>query len=114
MTMNELNALLNEGGATFKNGEIVTYESGYQVAILYDTVKRPDNEKTRAQVLYEINNGDLVDGGIWFNPDTKHIELDLLTVNISDERDARILGKHFNQKAIFDWSVFDTIYLEDE
>lgn len=112
MTINELNALLNQGGATFKNGEVVTYESGYQVAMLYDTVIRPDSEKTRNQLLYEINNGDFMDGGLWLNPDTKNIELDLLTVNISDERDARILGKHFKQKAIFDWSALDSIYLE--
>ena len=114
MTIQELNDLLNKGGATFKNGEIVTYESGYQVAILYDAVIRKDSEQTRAQLLYEINNGDLLDGGIWLNPKTKHIELDLLTVHISDKRDAKILGKHFKQTAILEWSTFDNIYLEDE
>ena len=109
MTLQELKALILEGGATFRNGAPVIHHSGYQVAILYDAVEY-GNTPEEHQALYEALYN-LPDGGIWLNPDTNMIEVDLLTVHISSKQDALNLAKHFNQKAIFDWSTFDSIYL---
>lgn len=109
MTLQELKALISEGGATFKDGSPVIHHSGYQVAILYDAVEY-GNTPEEHQALYEALYN-LPDGGIWLNPDTNMIEVDLLTVHISNKMDALNLAKKFNQKAIFDWSTFDNIYL---
>lgn len=109
MTINELNVLLNQGGATFRNGLPVTYESGYQVAILYNTVEY-GNTPEEHQALYEALYN-LPDGGIWLNPDTNMIEVDLLTVHISSKQDALNLARHFNQKTIYDWKNLDIIYI---
>lgn len=114
MTINELKALINQGGATLKDNEAVIYTSGYQVAILYGATVYDNTDEEHEALLDAINDGTLPDGGIWLNPDTNMLEIDLLTVHISDKQDALNLARHFKQKAIFDWSVFDTIYLEDE
>ena len=109
MTLQELKALISEGGATFRNGSPVIHHDGYQVSVLYGTVEY-DNTPDEHQALYEALYN-LPDGGIWLNPDTNKIEVDLLTVHISSKQDALNLAKHFKQKAIFDWSTFDSIYL---
>ena len=111
MTLQELKALINQGGATFRNGAPVIHHDGYQVAILYHASEYGNTDEEHEALLNAINDGNLPDGGIWLNPDTNMIEVDLLTVHISDKHDALNLARHFKQKAIFDWSTFDSIYL---
>ena len=111
MTIQELKALISEGGATLKNGKPVIHHSGYQVAILYGATVYDNTDEEHEALLVAINDGIIPDGGIWLNPDTNMIEVDLLTVHISDKHDALNLARHFKQKAIFDWSTFDNIYL---
>lgn len=103
MTIQELNGLLNEGGATFKDGAVVRYDRGFQVSILFQTVYYDNNYYDRERLLEAINDNKLPDGGIWFNKKTNKIEVDLLTVNISDFDYAIRLAKHFEQKAIYNW-----------
>ena len=110
MTIQELKALITSGGATFKNGAPIIYKSGYQVAILYDTIEYDDDEDLEL-LLSAINNRNLQDGGIWYNTATRKIEVDLLTVHIDNKMDALNLAQHFNQKAIFEWSTFESIDL---
>jgi hypothetical protein len=114
MTIKELEALIEQGGATFKDGAVVTYEEGYQVAILYDAVYYPNTSEDRERLLVHINHGILQDGGMWFNPETNKIEVDLLTVHITNITDAKNLARHFKQKAILNWKTFESIYLEDK
>lgn len=111
MTLQELKALISEGGATFRNSEPVIHHSGYQVAILYHGTEYDNTPEEHQALLEAINDGNLPDGGIWYNPETDKIEVDLLTVHISNKMDALNLARHFNQKAIFDWSTFDSIYI---
>lgn len=108
MTLQELKALISEGGATFKDGAPVIHHSGYQVAILYKTTLYDNTDEEHEALLNAINDGLIADGGIWVN-DVNIIEVDLLTVHISNKQDAINLARHFKQKAIFDWSTFDSI-----
>ena len=85
MTLQDLKDLILQGGATFKDGAPVTYESGYQVAILYHASEYDNTDEEHQALLEAINDGNLPDGGIWLNPDTDKIEVDLLTVHISDK-----------------------------
>lgn len=114
MTIQELKNIISEGGATFKEGVPVIHHSGYQVAVLYGASVYENTNEEHEALLVAINDGIIPDGGIWLNPDTNMIEVDLLTVHISDRQDAINLAKHFNQKAIFDWSTFDSINLEED
>jgi len=114
MTKQELRDIIHyEGGTTFKDGFRVEHYSGYQVGILYDTIEYEYNDEGLESLLVAIKDGALQDGGIWYNLNTKMIDVDLLTVQVSNKMDALNLAKHFNQKAIFDWRASESIYLEE-
>jgi len=113
MTIQELKALIKQGGVTFKDGEPVIHHSGYQVAVLYGASVYENTDEEHEALLVAINDDIIPDGGIWLNPETNMIEVDLLTVHISNMQDAINLARKFNQKSIFDWRKLDSFYLSD-
>lgn len=99
--------ILQHGGATLKDGAPVTHSTGYQVALGTTYYKDFIDLLTAQELLTNYPNA-----GVWFNKKTEEYEIDLYTVHILSIHDAKIIGRTNNQKAIFDWNTFETIYLE--
>jgi hypothetical protein len=85
-------------GATVVNGEIVNYDSGYQVA--WHQSKEVKLESIE-EVKEYVKENNLKSFGIWFE-DGKYV-LDTETMHVEDLETAIKIAKEANQKAIFDW-----------
>ena len=76
------------GGLTLKNGKIITYKSGYQVA-------------TKAVKAYNGNCGLWLENGVYY-VDKSH--------RVSTKRDALALGRQCQQISILKWADMSLIY----
>jgi ribose 5-phosphate isomerase len=98
-------ALLKNGGGTLKDGKLIEYKTGYQVAI-------SSQEKTFSklgQLVYFIQKNKLRsvgvwrDGALWF--------LDTNTKRINTKKEAIELAKKYHQIAIWNWKKSQTVYV---
>lgn len=99
-----------KAGATFENGKLAQYDSGYQVATKNSKEEQMDSLE---EVKEYVNKNNLKSFGIWFDKDTNKYVLDTETVHEDDLDKAIKIAKEANQKAIFDWSELESIYLDD-
>jgi ribose 5-phosphate isomerase len=83
------------GGATVKNGKIINYKSGYQVAI--DSQEKIF--KSFKKALEFIKS--LKSCGVWINKNL--IYIDTNTKRVSSKKNAIEIAKKNNQLAIWDW-----------
>jgi hypothetical protein len=102
--------MLKKGGGTFKNGKPIQYNYGFQVAL-----KQHDKH---IYTVYEIEKiAELIDSrsyadcGIWLNNKTGLVEVDSVTVHITDIVQAFRIARDNDQLAIFDWDRMDSIDL---
>ena len=92
--------LTNNEGLTLKNGKIITYKSGYQVAT--EGIETTDPQiAIQAVRLYGGNCGVWLSGGIYY-VDKSH--------RISTKREALRVGKECNQISILKWADMSLIY----
>lgn len=103
--------VLKNGGVTVANGEIVNYESGYQVCYYSSEIKCHDLDTA----LAVIKDRRLNNYGIWYDSSSKKhpYVIDTFTYHIEDLEKAIAFGKECNQKAIWDWKNRQNIYMED-
>lgn len=87
-------------GLTLKNGKIINYKTGYQVATEGIETTSP-NEAIKAVRAYK---GDC---GLWKNNGKIFIDK---SKRISTKKEAMRIGKEHNQISIFNWSKKDLIY----
>ena len=95
----------NKGG-TIKEGKIMNYNKGFQVATR-DT-EELEFSSLGGLLLY-LDACEIDTFGAWY--DTGAWWLDLSSVHIKDKNQALELARRENQKAIFDWKTKKSIYI---
>lgn len=95
-----INKLANNDGLTLKNGKMIVYKTGYQVATegVECTTAR---ECINAVKAYGGNCGVWLENGIYY-VDKSH--------RVSTKRDALKLGRECNQISILGWKKMNLIY----
>lgn len=91
--------IIEKGGATIKNGELVEYSSGYQVA------QKDGNKsvsKKKLSKTLKIFSKEYSEFGVWYNKSTKLYEFDVCQ-RVDDLALALQIGKAENQEEIWDW-----------
>ena len=95
-----LRKIKNNGGLTLKNGKIVEYKTGYQVAT--EGVITSDITEVRALIKkFDGNCGLWLENGVWYI-DCCH--------RVATKRDALALGRECKQISIFKWADKSLIY----
>lgn len=95
-----LRKIQNHGGLTLKNGRIISYKTGYQVAT--EGIELTDITKVRAAIIeYGGNCGLWLEDGVWYVDKSRRV---------STKREALKLGRECNQISILKWSDMSLIY----
>ena len=95
-----LKKLNNNDGLTLKNGKIITYKSGWQVAT--EGIETTDTvEAMKAVKAYNGNCGIWFSDGIWYIDKSRRV---------STKREALELGRACNQISILKWSTMGLVY----
>ena len=89
-----LRKLQNNDGLTLKNGKIINYKSGYQVAT--EGQETSNIEAVRA-MLKEYNGN----CGLWFSNGVYYIDK---SKRVSTKREALKIGRECNQQSVFKWA----------
>ena len=99
------NEIKESHGATIKNNKIMSYKTGYQVAVnsKEKTFKRLGNALRHIQKNTLKNVGLWCDNGVWY--------LDTNSIRVSTKKEALELGKENHQIAIWDWKKSQTVYV---
>ena len=95
-----LKKLSNNDGLTLKNGKIITYKSGWQVAT--EGIETTDIvEAMKAVKAYNGNCGVWFSEGIWYIDKSRRV---------STKREALELGRACNQISILKWATMGLVY----
>lgn len=95
-----LRKLENNDGLTLKNGKIITYKTGYQVAT--EGIETTDiKEAMKAIKAFNGNCGVWLENGIYYI-DKSH--------RVTTKKDALQLGREKNQISILQWRTMKLIY----
>ncbi len=100
-----LKDILSFGGATLVNGKMVSYKSGYQVAVNSTEQVFPN----LTQVIRYIKQQGLKSVGLWKDGGAWY--LDTNTKRFATKKEAVQVGISQNQIAIWDWKKKDSVYL---
>lgn len=92
--------LANNDGLTLKNGRIVSYKSGYQVAD-YGVEAATPEAAMRAVKLYEGSCG------IWYSEGVYYIDH---SFRVSTKEEALRIGRENKQISVFKWSTKELVY----
>ena len=95
-----LKKLSNNDGLTLKNGKIINYKSGWQVA----TEGIETTDIVEAMKAIKSYNGNC---GIWFSEGIWYIDK---SRRISTKREALELGRACNQISILKWTTMELVY----
>ena len=89
-----------DDGLTLKNGKIITYKSGWQVAD-YGLELRTAEEAIKAVRNMEGNCGVWYSGGIYY---IDH------SIRVNTKREAMEIGRRCNQISVLRWKGFKLVY----
>lgn len=95
-----LRKLANNDGLTLKNGKIIVYKSGYQVATEGQELKTMQ-EAMKAIKFYNGNCGIWFSEGIWYIDKSRRI---------SKKSEALKIGRENNQQSILKWRDMSLIW----
>lgn len=95
-----LKKLNNNDGLTLKNGKIINYKSGWQVA----TEGIETTDIVEAMKAVKAYNGNC---GIWFSEGVWYIDK---SRRVSTKHEALELGRACNQISILKWATMDLVY----
>lgn len=96
-TIRKLN---NNDGLTLKNGKIITYKTGWQVAD-YGLEARTAEEAIKAVKAYDGNCG------VWYADGIYYVDH---SFRISTKQEALKIGRKFSQISIFGWKTQKLAY----
>ena len=92
--------LKENDGLTLKNGKLVTYKTGYQVATEgYETT----DQKEAMRIIKEYNGN----CGVWFSNGIYYIDK---SKRINTKKEALEIGRKHNQISILGWRKMNLIY----
>ena len=92
--------LKNNDGLTLKNGEIITYKSGWQVA----TEGFETRDIVKAMQMIRKYEGNC---GVWFSKGIYYIDK---SHRVSTKREALEIGRRCNQISILKWATMSLAY----
>lgn len=95
-----LRKIANNGGLTLKNGKVITYKTGYQVAT------EGIETKSQEEAMKAIKNykGDC---GIWFAEGIYYIDK---SHRVSTKKEALAVGRACNQISVLNWRTMGLVY----
>ena len=95
-----LRKLANNDGLTLKNGKVITYKSGWQVAT--EGVETTDiNEAIKMVRAYEGNCG------VWYSEGIYYIDR---SYRVNTKREALQIGRECNQISVLNWKTMGLAY----
>ena len=95
-----LRKLTNNDGLTLKNGKVITYKTGYQVATEgYET----KSQEEAMQMIRQYKG----DCGIWFADGVYYIDK---SKRVSTKREALRIGRECNQISVLEWRTMGLVY----
>ncbi len=100
VTIETLKALRNNDGMTLKNGEAVTYKTGWQVAT-------EGYELTDAKSAMEAINAYNGNCGVWFSEGVYYIDK---SRRVNTKREAMEIGRAHNQISVLGWQKMQLAY----
>ena len=92
--------LNNNDGLTLKNGKVITYKSGYQVA----TEGFETRDIVKAMQMIRKYEGNC---GVWFSKGIYYIDK---SHRVSTKREALEIGRRCNQISILKWATMGLVY----
>lgn len=92
--------LMNNDGITLKNGKVIEYKTGWQVAI-YGVEVKTAREAIEAVKAYGGNCG------VWFADGIYYIDK---SFRVDTKKEALRIGREHNQISIFGWSRKNLAY----
>lgn len=95
-----LRKLQNNEGLTLKNGKIISYKTGYQVATMGFETK--DINIARAWIKWFKGNC-----GIWFSEGIYYIDK---SFRVNTKKEALQIGREHKQISVFDWKHQGLVY----
>ena len=100
ITVNTLKNLKNNDGLTLKNGEPITYKTGWQVAT-------EGVEATTATEAMEAVNSYNGNCGIWFADGIYYVDK---SHRVSTKKEAMEIGRACNQISVLNWKNMTLAY----
>ena len=95
-----INKLMNNDGITLKNGKLIQYKTGWQVAI-YGVEVKTAREAIEAVKAYGGNCG------VWFADGIYYIDK---SFRVDTKKEALRIGREHNQISIFGWNRKNLAY----
>lgn len=95
-----LKKLQNNDGLTLKNGKIITYKSGWQVA----TTGVETTDIREAMTMIKAYNGNC---GVWFADGVYYIDK---SHRVNTKREAMEIGRQCNQISVLNWRTMGLAY----
>lgn len=95
-----LRKIADNGGLTLKNGKIITYKTGYQVAT--EGIETKSQEE--AMKAIKAYKGDC---GIWFAEGIYYIDK---SHRVSTKKEALAVGRACNQISVLNWKTMGLVY----
>ena len=95
-----LKKLANNDGLTLKNGKVITYKSGWQVAT-------EGKETTDIQEAIKMVRAYKGDCGIWYSEGVYYIDK---SHRVNTKREALAVGRACNQISILNWKTMGLAY----
>ena len=95
-----LKKLINNDGLTLKNGKVITYKSGWQVAT---EGKETENIQEAIQMIRAYKG----DCGVWYSEGIYYIDK---SHRVSTKREALAVGRACNQISILNWRTMGLAY----
>lgn len=100
IAITRLTSLKNNDGLTLKNGEIITYKSGWQVA----TEGMQTTSPKVAIVMIKLYKGNC---GIWFSDGIYYIDK---SHRVNTKKEAMEIGRACNQISVLNWKNMSLAY----
>ena len=95
-----LKKLVNNDGLTLKNGKLITYKTGYQVAT--EGLETADvQEAIKIVRAYKDNCG------VWYSEGIYYIDK---SHRVNTKREALEIGRRCNQISVLKWATMDLVY----
>lgn len=95
-----LKKLINNDGLTLKNGKVITYKSGWQVA----TEGKETADIQEAMQMIRTYKGDC---GVWYSEGIYYIDK---SHRVNTKREALAVGRACNQISILNWKTMGLAY----
>ena len=95
-----LKKLANNDGLTLKNGKLITYKTGYQVAT--EGLETADIQEAMKMIRNYKGNC-----GVWFSEGIYYIDK---SHRVSTKKEALEIGRKCNQISVLKWATMGLVY----